>query len=438
MLRGNKEVDVIIFIEHIDRELDAACAIGRYLETLNLAVEVSSLEYDYFDVWKNLSPKVILLPYCKSENNYIVKVFKEKLKNGVTFVNMNYEQILSDYSRITKKPRDEFAKNDLIQFAWGQDFCNYLIDSDVNKDHIYLTGKPEAQILRQLSFKNKDSFKNELALAAGLSPEKKWIFMPLNDGLIFEPLQQIHKGIKRGSRGENSIFLKEYTHKSIFKLLGLLSDVIDDYNETYEFILRPHPSVTISGYEKLISDNFPKLHNRVKLSRYKTVKEWMICSDVCFTNHSTVGLDSAAIGVPTFLVNSGGLPEFSRAVWMDKFPEFSTKEDLVCILNTSDVISNEAKEEIGRYIDQEINSIVETSKAIHHLFKAQNNRVANKQSYWRSFLKAPLRLVRSKLRCLEMKYDLPVKIFTSSKLEYDYLTNERINQSVGMEVDIEY
>lgn len=282
MISNAKNPEVLIFVEHLDRELDSSVEIMKELTKMNLNSAIASIEFDLFDSYMKLNPKVVCLPYCKSENNKILRLFRKK-NPKIKFINLHYEQFLSNYSKESKRPRDNFVKTHLYHFVWGDYFKNYLIKNGVLERNIIVTGKPETFLLEKMINNHvKKDIKRKLSTTYNISTEKKWVFFPLNDGIVFEDIKKIKKGIKRKSRTSNSLILKKHTTISLQKLYGWFKSLDKDFLDKYEIILRPHPSVTKEEYLKLFKSDI-KIH----IIKGLTIKEWILCSDFCISNYFT-------------------------------------------------------------------------------------------------------------------------------------------------------
>lgn len=427
----NEEVDVLIFIEHLDRELDSAIKImGELEERHNVSVALASIEFDLFDAFVKFSPKLICLPYCKSGLNKVVKLFKKKLKDNVRFINLNYEQLLSNYTKENKRPKDYFAKNELIHFCWGNDFKEYLIESGTRLESIFITGKPEVSLLMSAYENNeiRSKMKQKLAMKQKIDMNKKWIFIPFNDGLIFEDDDRIQAGIERGSRKKESFVLKKHMEKSIFEILKWFVKFSEfDTEEDFLIIIRPHPSVTTTQYTDVFKEMFGEVPKGIHISRDYSIKEWLISSDVCITNYSTVAVESSAIGVPTYIAEPFKRPRFADTDWIKNFPVLKEYKDFRDVITKDDFIIQDLKGVVTNFIYTEENSIHLTARIISSLLEERNknNQIQKSEFIW-SFLSDPLRLIRSKIRDIEMRYSMPYKVFTTLSLEYDYMPYKKV------------
>jgi surface carbohydrate biosynthesis protein len=360
--------DIIIFFEHKDREYDAALALSTILNTkFNLSVKIFSVYFDLFKIIFLSKPKIVILPYCRSQKNIVVRLFKLRFFHNVKFINLNYEQLLSHYTKIIKKPQDNFSREELYHFSWGSYFVDYLLSNNVNSNNIFITGKIENTILKYNYFKNRTSIRKYISNKFNLNTRLKWVFLPLNDGVLFEKASILKKSIKRGYANSNGFIFKKFINKTINELL--LSLATNNFQNEYLFIIRPHPSVSIDDYYFLIKSLNMKMPQNVKFIRDLSSKEWISTCDYCISNYSTVILDSAYLGIPSFIYEPFKRPDFSKTDWIELFPHITN------LLSFRDYPNNHEnyKNIISNYIATETNSIQTTAEVIFKILKNKPN-----------------------------------------------------------------
>lgn len=416
-----KDIDILIFIEHVDRELKGAIEVKKILQSkTELDVKIFSLEFGFYDAWMQYNPKLICLPYCKSEQNLVVRAFKTRNPNTV-FLNLSYEQILNKTTERYKAPRDEFARKELYYFAWGNLFKEYLIRYGVPEEKISVVGKPEIQFLKQMKMETGNELKGKLAKELGLSMEKKWMFLPLNDGAAFRDVDLLKRRIAEGTAFKESLISHDYCFKQIRVLLEWLFQLYKDGNlDDYEIIWRPHPGVDISKYQEILDElkieNFTNLH----IIRNHTVKEWLCCSDICVTNWSTVLIDAASIGLKAYVFEHEPLAPCLDAEWLRWFESINTRETMKKILVSDETKNYEKEERADVFFNTEIlpteawaNSMVK----VLGCYKETN--LVESFAMVKALKKEYRRLIRSKLRTLSRKTRIG-KRYVNNKIEYDY------------------
>ena len=410
-----KNIDILFFVEHKDRELDGSQkVIQQLLHSQKYSIAIANIEFGFFDAFFRYNPKVICLPYCRSIQNHIANAFYTR-NNKTIFLNLNYEQIYNPVTIIYKRPVDDFAKKTIMHIAWGENFKKYLIDNGVSEENIVITGKPEIYFLKQLKH-NSPALKERLSNEFQLSLDCKWVFIPLNDGTAFMSEDRIKAEIQRKVRMPESLT----SHRVAKKQVCLLLEYIEKYlkhHEDVEIILRPHPGVNVEEYMSLLKQLRIEVPSKLHFIRDYSVKEWLCCSDICISNWSTVILDASAIDVPTYVFQPELLPNFLNAQWIEIFKKITDYTDFEKVLqeNSQGSVSNTY---IGEYIDTTKNPIEEIASLLQILVRdneAWKGRVYSIGAFQREWK----HLIRSKLRTVAYKTILFRKC-VNKKLLYDY------------------
>lgn len=413
-------VDILIFVEHKDRELQGTIAVKKYLdENVGLAVKVFSIEYGFFDAWRLYNPKLICLPYCKSENNLIVRAFKARNPNTI-YLNLNYEQIFSKVTAEHKRPRDEFAKRGQYHLAWGRQFQEYLQSHGVPSDRIFVAGKPEIQFLQEMK-RTGGNLKAEIAKETGLDERKKWCFIPLNDSSAFLSEEFISTKIRAGKFSTAALESHRCAKKQVMVLLQWLFRIWKNRESgNIEFIVRPHPGVDVEKYNELCNELQIRQPENVHIIREYTVKEWLCCSDLCISNWSTVVIDASAIRVRTYIFEPEPLPDGLQTDWIEVFPKIKTFDVFKEVL-----LENEKKDDLvidceKKFIETSIDSVscwALTMKRLVDLY--QEGESISRHTYFAGLKKEWKRMLRSKLRCMVYKKRF-ARGRINEKIRYDF------------------
>lgn len=368
MEKNNKSADVLFFIEHTDRELFSACAIAFELKKeYGVSVKIASMIFHPFIVMLKEQPKIIVLPYVKSEMNEVVKIFRALYGESISFVNLNYEQIMNPYLQQFKKPRDIFAQEKLIQFCWGESFKQYYLDLNVKESNIYITGKPENTILKIMKRNQIKDFKARICNSHDkLELSKKWLFFPMADTYIFSP-NNFKKNINSGKwEKEKLIEYRNYLFHSVNTIIDWLCRIENTkYSQNNIFIIRPHPSVSVDEYKNLFDEKLGYMPDYVYVTRDMSVKEWLLVCDKCYSNYSTVLLDALFIQTPSYLIRADQMPQFAEMDWFNDISNIVNFHEFTATIESSEetVLNNL----IDRYIDTERNAVVETANILHNL-----------------------------------------------------------------------
>lgn len=122
---------IIIFYEHIARELEACESLKRELELIgDLDVYIYSLHFQIYDAMKLKKTKkidMIIMPYVyKKSSLYPIGAFLNS-NSRPYIVNFHHEQIGAEYNEERLFPIDNYSKNTVIHLVWTEEFKNKLI-----------------------------------------------------------------------------------------------------------------------------------------------------------------------------------------------------------------------------------------------------------------------------------------------------------------------
>lgn len=364
MYRDGRKVDILFLIEHCDRELDVVCAISKELKLkYGLSVAIASLIFHSLIAALFIRPKVIVVPFCYRESNFPFFLFRAIYGNTITYVDLNLEQILSPVNEEYKKPRDEFIKLRLKHFCWGESFKRFLIENGVTEENIYKTGNPATSLLVNKIYANRDSLKNLIAERFNLPRNHKWFFFPINCGWGFMNDYQLNSRIKEGYDKERAIVYRDYVSETLNIFFSWINKARNELkNQNIIIILRPHPSVSVEQYKERFKEIVGYVPDYVYLHKDLTAKEWLVVSDACYTNFSTVALDAGLIGKPTFLLEPKPYPSFIETDWNKAYPKLKTFEEFKDSLKNYS--SNDIKPPslLNNYVDLSLNGIDESAK----------------------------------------------------------------------------
>lgn len=362
-----KKIDIVIFIEHKDRELQLSNYIKDKLEQENYSVIIASLIYHTHLILCQYEIKTIITPYIGFGKGSISDLFFKVHGLGINYININYEQFLFPFTGKFKIPKTVPAKKYQVNFAWGNHFKEYLTNSGASPENIYVTGRPYSQIIKNLNTKN-DQIRLDLANEFNLNLNKKWVFIALTDGLAFLDDNKLNKIVEGGAEKEGMYFQVRHDRDSVTKLCEILSNLNKiDNHENFEFILRPHPSVASDKYLNIFSVNNLKIPQSLKIIKENSALNWLVASDVLITNYSTLIIDAYNIN-KKILVFNHDFKKFDYLWWV-KFANnvFYKLFELNQFLNEVDVKLNI---EVNHHYIKNIDSIKESSKIISLLTKS--------------------------------------------------------------------
>lgn len=309
-----KEVDVIFFVEHKDRELESIKLIAEKLKKEGKSSLILSVYFHvhYLYLYK---AKTFVFPYLINQNDWPVSFVYKMYGDSVEYINMNWEQLISKVNEEYKKPQDNFVKKKVRHIAWNNYFEEYLIRYGVNKDNIKITGNPANEILFKLLNK-KNEWRRKLSKEFTLDTSKKWLFMPMNYGWAFSSDSLINAKIKKGYPEKIAWEYREYSQKCLNKFIYFIEKISKEYD--YEIIIRPHPSITEDDYKKVFDKTIGYIPKSIYLSKAHSIREWIVASDIVGSSWSTSVWDAYNIGKPVFLFTPFKRPEWLDVWWNDE------------------------------------------------------------------------------------------------------------------------
>lgn len=410
-----EKIDVLIFIEHKDREMDGTIHFVEAIQEKKvLSIVIANIEYGFFDAFIKYDPRLVCLPYCRGLKNHIANAFYSRNPKTL-FLNLNYEQIYNPTTIKLKKPQDDFAKKVLFHIAWGNQFKDYLINNGVDERRISITGKPEIYFLQKMYDESRDIIKANISKQFSIPMEFKWCFIPLNDGTAFMSEERIIANIKQGKSTEATLESHRIGINLVRHLLDDICRYLKEHNDVV-FILRPHPGISIEKYSKLMSEMNLGQPHKLYFIRDFSVKEWLCCADYCISNWSTVILDASAIGVRTCVFEPEKLPDFLDAPWIEIFEKIKTYEEFeeyFAVANDYRVSNNY----INNYVDTTLNPIEEISNTIISVLDKQNETSSlHKRT---THLKEIPHLLRSKIRTAT-RGTVFENLLKTNRIAYDY------------------
>lgn len=362
-----KKIDVVIFIEHKDREMQISKYLKKRLEQDNYSVIIASLHFHSHLILFQYEIKTIITPYIGFGKNSISSIFFEVHGLNINYINMNYEQFLFPFAGKFKIPKTETSKKHQINFTWGDHFKEYLANAGASKKNIHVTGRPYAKIIKELNLK-KHEIKLNLATKFNLDSNKKWVFIALTDPLSFLDDVALEKIVKLGADKDGMYIQVDHDRESIVKLCSILSN-LDKINnhEKFEFILRPHPSISRKSYLDLFDKNNLEIPKCLKFIKGDTAPNWLVASDTLITNYSTLIIDAYNCNKKILTFNH----DFKKFdyLWWVKFSNniFYNFSELDSFLNED---NQNIKKELSDYYISNLDSIDESSRVISRYTKS--------------------------------------------------------------------
>ena len=105
-------VDILLFWEHKDREIEVIIEIAKELKYKHgLKIAIASTVYDRFFALFFTRPKIVVFHSNKSLPPLYYSIYKDQ----ITYVCLNWEQMLSVFNKIAAKKPDDFLNKYLMK-----------------------------------------------------------------------------------------------------------------------------------------------------------------------------------------------------------------------------------------------------------------------------------------------------------------------------------
>jgi hypothetical protein len=314
-------MNIIIFFEHIGRELYGCQKVSEYLiDKYDYKVSIYSIIFEYYDALsyaKENGIDLVVMPWMYSKRDYeLVAPFIE-INNDLVIINLHHEQIYSSISKDIIIPKNSYCKNNVIHFVWGENFKNELIKSGVDKDLIYVTGNIRTDIVLD-KFDKKNS-RLKYSEEFNLDTNKKWLLYSENRDWIWGNKENLLKVYTEAGCTEKDFeyFYRE-TATSLETTINDIKDLPDAFFDLFELIYRPHPGTTIQN----------SFDNRIKVISKYGIYDWLGVVDANIVSGSTTIFESDMLKVPSFVDSGYEIPEKFRTVGINKYPKINSLTEI--------------------------------------------------------------------------------------------------------------
>lgn len=326
-----KDADIVIYVEHIVREFDVACILRAILKSRhNLKVDVIPFRFREYEELSRHDPRIVAVPAFFAMGSGQRRWFYYWPNARV--VNLAYEQIFQRINAPYKKPRSEFALNELHYSAWGQFYEDYLAGYGVPRENVTINGHPAYRLYREPYVQFFGTDRKRLADKCGLDPAKRWVFLPENYHAAFFDEDKMGKYVETGVSWEEIRAYKQFGVDSLEKFCEWLREI----PEGVEVILRPRPATPVPQFLErvlpLLGGSLPKgLH----ITNEFSVRDWVLVCDAIASSYSTSLIESSVAGRPTFMVEPVPFPELVLNPWYENVDHLHTREEFVAMMDGS-------------------------------------------------------------------------------------------------------
>ncbi len=322
-----KSIDILLFVEHVARELDIACAVKAMIERDSpLSIEIASIRHGIEETLGSYQPRIVTLPYC-------VTLFEGGLDDIVArwpqaeYVSLSYEQVLGRAQKKLNSPKDVFSREYVLYHAWGDFFAEYLQTHEVPSRHIFTNGNPTYSLYQSPYNTYYGNQRTQLAEEFGLDPDKRWVFIPENYGWAFFEDHMVRARIRRGFDPQQAYEYRDFARESLRAVSRWWQQAggID----SIEVIIRPRPAIPAQQFIDRVRECAGELSKRLHFIKQGTVREWILASDVVISSYSTTLLEAAAAHKPIYILAPQPFPELLYAEWYEFTDHIQTQDGFI-------------------------------------------------------------------------------------------------------------
>lgn len=303
-----KRIDVLIVFEHITRELETCLSLKLELERVNLSCEIVPLHYNKYETSLRFEPRLVILPFLNSRNDYTLARIREIYGDSVIGLNLHHEQLYNEGTKKFMLPKDDYSR-DVYHLSWTEKFALDLEESGVESDKISILRNPrfdsvwlESSIIDSL---NIVDFEEVIFFPTTFA----WAFVPED---YFLSLGNIEKETFYRMRDVTDITAKEYFRAILY------------FAQKYPkklFMVRPHPYENIEYFRQKFFEysQVSSLPGNIRIEREGNVYDWIKISDVIIGWCTTTNIEAAMCKKCSIIYHPVKYPEDMNLSFFEDF-----------------------------------------------------------------------------------------------------------------------
>lgn len=315
-------VDVVIIVEHLNRELESALLLEEELQHRGFGVAVVSKGWNEGPASVHLRPKVVVTPWCYDSFDIdTLRGYRGGFSDSSFYiVDLHSEQVTSQDGMSFVLPSGE-ARN-AEHMCWGNFFKDALLANGIAPKSVHVVGSNRLDPFRN-EYRYLSASKEQLAFKHSLDRDKKWVLVVGNYSYAFKTEEELAgieaRGVKN-ARLNASVARETYT----FALKWAEGLAEQDYADEIEFIYRPHPSEPVSRELRDIESSHPSFH----VIKDGPIRDWFLNSELAVMWNSTSSVEAAYAGLPVLALRPVEIPDTLRFDLLETIEQIATFEDL--------------------------------------------------------------------------------------------------------------
>jgi len=319
-----KKTDVLWLVEHIVREMDVACAVKRLIQDrYGINIEIRNIYFHANDVMKEFIPSIVVFPFLYRISDLAIEDYVG-IWPEATYFNLAWEQVHYNAHLKMKAPGDGFTRQRVIHHAWGDFYRDYLMESGVPPEHIFVNGNPVYQLYKH-PYNRYFKQKEQLAQQYGLGLSKRWVFIPENYKWAFYSDEKLRRSAERGGNLEEHWNMRAFCQESLRHLLQWCNSA--GRNEELEIIFRPRPATNSRQMEDFFRKFVGVSAKHLHIIKNETVRDWILASDIVFSSYSTSLIEAAVAGKPIYMVEPIPIPDSLSSDWYRFVPRIHSNDE---------------------------------------------------------------------------------------------------------------
>jgi len=273
---------------------------------------------------------LVVLPYCYAEADYPFLLAKWRTP---IFFNASWEQLLYAGNLISKTPHGSFAINHVFHHAWSAQYAGFLKEQGIEENRIFINGQPSFMLYEE-PYKHYFASRDDLATQYGLNPVCKWILFSENYNWAFYTDVKLAYFINQGQSPNDVYTMRDFCKDSFAETMRWCAQLAK--TENVEIIVRPRPSTAVDEFFSAIKKILPEIPPHFHIIQDKSVREWILASDVIISSYSTSLVEAAVAGKTVYMLEPYPIPEALQVRWHELLPHLKTYDEFheSCTLKT--------------------------------------------------------------------------------------------------------
>ena len=291
------EMNVVIVVEVVNRELDNALLLKAELELRGFKVKILSKTEQY----RLRETDILITPNCYNKENYDFYRYRFNCKSG-RIVNLQYEQVLSPIEEDNELYSLDETSKKITHICWGKHTLDRLSRKQVSEKNLPITGAIQLDTTRSL-FNSFWKTREQIAEEFLLPTDKKWILYISSFACFIG--SKINEVQRETHTQDNVDRFAEITDRSQKATLSWFDQFLSDHDE-YIVIYRPHPVELSSPQVREMVEKHP---DSFRCIQDYEVKQWLKVADIPCTWISTAIAESYFAGKNCLVFRPYAIPE---------------------------------------------------------------------------------------------------------------------------------